>query len=162
MKTRNSSYQLPSVTLLMQNCVICVDSALCARRLRDAKLCYKNANAGIVTDSASGEQEPSGPGHRTHNTTHGAGTPVNGSQVAQGGAHAKQRSERAHRETGARWPRTPHMQHITPGEHTGEQEPSGPGQGTHNITHLAGKPVIGSQAAPDTAHSTQQTTRAHR
>ena len=37
----------------MQNCVICVDFALCARSLRDAKLCYKNANAGIVTDSAS-------------------------------------------------------------------------------------------------------------
>ena len=27
--------------------------ALCARSLRNAKLCYKNANAGIVTDSAS-------------------------------------------------------------------------------------------------------------
>ena len=37
----------------MQNCIICVDFALCARSLRDAKLCYKNANAGIVTDSAS-------------------------------------------------------------------------------------------------------------
>ena len=47
------SYWLPSVTLLTQNCVICVDFALCARSLRDAKLCYKNANAGIVTDSVS-------------------------------------------------------------------------------------------------------------
>ena len=48
MKTRTGSYWLPSVTLLMQNSVICVDFALCARGLRDAKLCYKNAN-----DSAS-------------------------------------------------------------------------------------------------------------
>ena len=32
------------------------DFALCARSLRDAKLCYKSANAGIVTDSASGLQ----------------------------------------------------------------------------------------------------------
>ena len=40
----------------MQNCVICVEFLLCARSLRDAKLCYKNANAGIVTDSASQQQ----------------------------------------------------------------------------------------------------------
>ena len=29
------------------------------------------------------KQEPSGPGHRTCNTTHQAGTPVNRSQVAE-------------------------------------------------------------------------------
>ena len=45
----------------------------------------------------SGEQEPGGPGHRTRNTTHRAGTPVNRSQVAQDTAHAKQHTERAHR-----------------------------------------------------------------
>ena len=45
----------------------------------------------------TGEQEPSGPGHRTRNTTHRASTPVNGSQVAQETAHAKQHTERAHR-----------------------------------------------------------------
>ena len=36
------------------------------------------------------EQEPSGPGHRTRNTTHREGTPVNRSQVAQDTAHATQ------------------------------------------------------------------------
>ena len=35
----------------------------------------------------TGEQEPSGPGHRTSKTTHRAGTPVNRSQVAQNTAH---------------------------------------------------------------------------
>ena len=43
------------------------------------------------------EQKPSGPGHRTRNTTHRAGTPVNRSQVGQDTAHAKQHTERAHR-----------------------------------------------------------------
>ena len=45
----------------------------------------------------TGEQEPSGPGHRTRNTTNRAGTPVNSSQVAQDPAHATQHTERAHR-----------------------------------------------------------------
>ena len=45
----------------------------------------------------TGEQEPSGPGHRRHNTTNHAGTPVNTSEVAQDTAQAKQRTERAHR-----------------------------------------------------------------
>ena len=45
----------------------------------------------------SGEQESSGPGYRTRNTTHPAGAPVNGSQVAQDTAHAAQHTERAHR-----------------------------------------------------------------
>ena len=45
----------------------------------------------------TGEQEPSGPGHRTHNATHRAGTPVNRSQVAQDTEHTTQCTERAHR-----------------------------------------------------------------
>ena len=44
-----------------------------------------------------GEQEPSGPGHRTHNTTHRAGASVNRSQVAQDTAHTTQHTEPAHR-----------------------------------------------------------------
>ena len=44
-----------------------------------------------------GEQEPSGQGHRTRKATHGAGTPVNRSQVAQDTAHATQHTARAHR-----------------------------------------------------------------
>ena len=43
----------------------------------------------------TGEQEPSGPGHRTSKTTHQAGTPVNRSQVAQDIAQAKQGTKRA-------------------------------------------------------------------
>ena len=55
----------------------------------------------------TGEQEPGAPGHRTRvrcgpgrrtrETTHRAGTPVNRSQEAQDIAHAKQHAERAHR-----------------------------------------------------------------
>ena len=85
----------------------------------------------------TGEQEPSGPGHRTRNTTHRAGTPVNRSQVARDTAHAKQHTERAHQRTGAKWRRTQHTQHNTPSRHTGEQEPSGPGHRTRNTTHRA-------------------------
>ena len=45
----------------------------------------------------NGEEEPSGQGHRTRNTTHRAGAPMNRSQVAQNAAHAAQHTERAHR-----------------------------------------------------------------
>ena len=38
----------------------------------------------------TGQQESSGPGHRTRRTTHRAGTPVNRGQVAQDTAQAKQ------------------------------------------------------------------------
>ena len=49
-------------------------------------------------------------------TAHGTCTPANRCQFAKDTAHATQRTERAHRWTGAKWPRTPHTQH------TGEQE----------------------------------------
>ena len=45
----------------------------------------------------TGEQEPSGPGHRTRKATHRSGTPVKRSQVAQDTAQANQHTERAHR-----------------------------------------------------------------
>ena len=45
----------------------------------------------------TGEQEPSGPGHRTRKETHRARTPVNRSQVAQDTPQAKHHTERAHR-----------------------------------------------------------------
>ena len=45
----------------------------------------------------TGEQDPGGPGHRTRETTHGAGTPVNRSQEAQATAHPTQDTERAYR-----------------------------------------------------------------
>ena len=43
----------------------------------------------------TGEQEPSGPGHRTHNTKHRANRPMNKSQVAHDIAQATQNTERA-------------------------------------------------------------------
>ena len=76
--------------------------------------------------------------------------------------------------------RTRNPQHNTPSEHTGKQEPSGPGHRTarrtrtgeqessgpgHRTrkgTHRAGTAVNRSQVARDTAHATQQTKRAHR
>ena len=45
----------------------------------------------------TGEEEPSGPGHRTSKANDGARTPVNESQVAQDITHTTQHTERAHR-----------------------------------------------------------------
>ena len=58
--------------------------------------------------------------------------------------------------------RTRNPQHNTRSEHTGEQEPSGPGHRSRNTTHRAGTPVNRSQVAQDTAHATQHTEPAHR
>ena len=44
----------------------------------------------------TGEQEPSGAGHRRGNRTHRAATPMNGNHVANDSAHSTQRTERAH------------------------------------------------------------------
>ena len=49
------------------------------------------------TKQDTSEQEPSGPGHRTRNIPHRAGTQVNRSQVAKDTAHATQCSGGAHR-----------------------------------------------------------------
>ena len=82
--------------------------------------------------------------------------------MAQDTAHATQCTERAHRRTGAKRPRTPHRRHDTASEHPGEQEPSGPGHRGRNTTQRESTPVNRSQVAPDTAHVTQHTERAHR
>ena len=82
--------------------------------------------------------------------------------MARDTVHATQHTERAHRWTGAKWPRTLHTQHNTQSGHTGEQEPSGPGHRTHNTTHPVGRPVIRSQVAQDTAQAKQHIERAHR
>ena len=89
------------------------------------------AHTGNTPGGHTSEQEASSRGHRTRNTTHQAGTPVNRSQVAQNTAQAKQHTERGHQRTGAKWFRTPHKQNNAPSAHTGEQEPSGPGHRTH-------------------------------
>ena len=77
--------------------------------------------------------------------------------MAQDTAHARQHTERAHRRTGAKCPRTPHTQSNAQSGHTGEQEPSGPGHRTRNTTYRAGTPVNRSQMAQDTAHAKQRT-----
>ena len=88
----------------------------------------------------TGEQEPNVPGHRTHNTTGQADTPVNRSEVVQDTA----------------------PQHNTPSVRSRELEPSDPGHRTHNRTGQAGRTVNRSQAAQDTAHGTQHAGQAHR
>ena len=57
---------------------------------------------------------------------------------------------------------TRNPKHSTQSEHTGAQEPSGPGHRTHSTTHRAGTRVNRSQVAQDTAHTTQHTEPAHR
>ena len=59
-------------------------------------------------------------------------------------------------------PRARNPQNNTPSEHTGEQEPSGPGNRTPNTAHRASTPVIKSKAAQYTVHATQHSERAHR
>ena len=52
----------------------------------------------------TGEQEPSGPGHRTSKATHQAGTPVNRSQVAQDAAHTcTRRAAEGEKRTNTPW-----------------------------------------------------------
>ena len=56
----------------------------------------------------------------------------------------------------------PHTQHNAPRKYTPEQEPSGPGHGTHSATHRACAPVNRSQVTQDTANATQRTEGVHR
>ena len=109
-----------------------------------------------ITHLHTGEQAPSGQGHRTRNTTHQACTPVNRSQVAQDVEYTTKNTERADRRTGAKWPRTLHRQQNTPSLHTGEQGPIGQGHRTHSTSPNCSKVV------KDTAHATAHTERAHR
>ena len=60
-------------------------------------LLFTGAPARSVVFGHTGEQEPGGPGHRTRNTTHRAGTLVNRSQEAHDTAQPRQHTERAHR-----------------------------------------------------------------
>ena len=101
----------------------------------------------------TGDQEPSGAGHRTLNTAREASRPVTRRQVAQDTAHATQRTKPAHRRTGAKWLRTPHTQNSASTGHTGEQEQTRSGHHTRDTTHRAGTPVNRSQLAQDTAHT---------
>ena len=59
-----------------------------AKRSTGAKWPRTQHGQSNTPSGHTGEQEPSGPGHRTRNTTHLADTPVNGSQVAQDTAQA--------------------------------------------------------------------------
>ena len=51
------------------------------------------------------------------------------------------------------------MQRNTPSRNTAEQEPSGQGHRTRNITHQAGTPVNRSQEAKDTTRTAQTACR---
>ena len=82
--------------------------------------------------------------------------------MAQDTAHTSQRTEQAHRRTGAKWPRTPHTHHNALSRRTREQEPSGPEHRTRPATHRARTPVNRSQVAQDTAHAARRTEHAHR
>ena len=82
--------------------------------------------------------------------------------MAQDTAQATRHTERAHRWTGAKWPRTPPTQRNAMSEHTGKQEPSGPGHRARNTTHGASTPVNRSQVAQDTAHTAPHTEQTHR
>ena len=121
-----------------------------------SQVSHHKAHATQHSKRHIGEQDPSGPGHRACNTTHQASTPLNRSQVAQDTAHASLQSEQVHGRTGARWRRAPHTQHNTPGEHTGEQAPSGPGHRSGNETLRASTPVNRNEVAqtPHTQHHT--------
>ena len=83
-----------------------ITCAFCGKRKRYEDKCYhkQRSSAKLETENTrtahsahTGEREPSGPGHRTRNTTHRASTPVNRSQVAQDTADATQQTARAHR-----------------------------------------------------------------
>ena len=114
-----------TATVRMDECAPCSDAPHTQHHTRNLR--------HNTPSEHTGEQEPSGPGHRTPNTAHRASTPVNKSQGA----------------------RTPYAQHNTASGHTGEQEPSGPGHRTPNTAHRAATPVNSSQVAQDTAHPTQ-------
>ena len=52
----------------------------------------------------------------------------------------------------------PHRQHNTPGAHTGEQEPRGPGHGTHNTQHNTSSEHTAEQEPRGRRHRTRNTT----
>ena len=58
-----------------------------AHRRTGAKLPRTPHTQHNTPSGHTGEQEPSGPGHRRHNTTKRASTPVNRSQEARDTAH---------------------------------------------------------------------------
>ena len=123
---------------------------------------YEQPPSRWTSERPAATPRPRNTTRATQSTAHRASTPVYKSQAAQDTVHATQPTKRAHRRTGAKWPRTPHTQHNTPSEHTSEQKPGGPGHPTHKTTHRAGTPVNRSQVARDTAQAKQRTERAHR
>ena len=110
----------------------------------------------------TGEQAASGSGHRKRETMQRADTPVNRSQVAQDTAHTAQHTERAHRFTEAKWPRTPHTKHNAPSGHTGERESSSPGYRTRKTIQQMCIPVNSRQVVQDIAQAGQRTERTNR
>ena len=72
--------------------------------------------------------------------------------MAQDSAHAAHRTDRAHRSTGAKWPRTLQTQHNAPSGHSSEVGPSGPEHCTRKTMHRGSAPANRNQVAQDTVH----------
>ena len=68
-----------------------------AHRWTGAKLPRTAHTQGNALSGPTGEPEPGGPGRRTRNIKHRAGTPSKRSQVAQNTAHATQQTTLTHR-----------------------------------------------------------------
>ena len=80
--------------------------------------------------------------------------------MAKNTTHTAQRTELARCRRGAKWCRTRHTQQNAPSEHTGQQEPSGPGHRTRNTAHGVGTPVYMGEVAKKTGQATQRSERA--
>ena len=76
--------------------------------------------------------------------------------MGQDTADTTRHTERPHRSTRAKWPRTPHTKHNSASEHTGQQDSSGPRHDTRNTTHRADPAVNRSKVALNTTHTTQR------
>ena len=101
---------------------------------------HRTCNTTHGAGRHTGEQEPSGQGHRTGNRAHRVGTPVSESREAKD-------SERMRHNTTNRAGTAVNRIQVT--------------KDTAQKAHRAGTPVHRSQVAKDTAHATQHTKRAH-
>ena len=157
-RTRNTMHRAGTPVNRSQVAHDSAHTTQCTKRahwLTGAKLPRKPHTKHNTPSVHTGEQEASGPGHRTHSTTHRACTLVNSSQVAQDTAHATMRSKRAHWRTGPKSPRAPHTQRSAQRGHTGEQEPGGPGHSRHST---APRGHTGEQQSCGPGHRTHSTT----
>ena len=166
--------QVPSSTSCRSDGRVCAPRVPSPYRLRTAAVRMDECAPGGCPAPIAYEQPPS-----RWTSARPEGTqplPATNSRRPDGGVSAPQRrpadatphaqpkaqhTERAHRCTRAKRPRTPYTQHNPPSGRTGEQEPSCPGHRTRNATHRVSTPVNRSQVAQDTAQAKQHTERPH-